>query len=98
MKLIKILASIILIYSPCISNASELLIGVAEEYSNTPDDVSARIMFSKTNGVWKVLDSQLDHEVFTNQDVIEWYLAFDGKNLGKLITGNAYHSKYPKCP
>ena len=70
-----------------VSTFSEVLLGIMEEsYLINKGTSQARILFS-TNGEnkWSVFDKdQLKEAIST--DKLSWYVAFDGRNLGKIST------------
>jgi len=85
-----------IIIFPFLARAEYILLGVVEETNQAPDSIAARVLFSKMNNQWQILNTEQSQDKLDISKVT-WTLAFDGKSLGKITTINDYELKYPDC-
>jgi len=92
----RILITALILIFPFLARAEYILLGVVEETNQAPDSIAARVLFSKMNNKWQILNTEQSQDKLDISKVT-WTLAFDGKSLGKITTINNYELKYPDC-
>ena len=81
------------------SYAEGILLGIAEDpnhSSETSLNPRVRVLFHKENDKWVALDAESKQNAL-KLERIKWTIAFDGKNLGNLVTVNDTRLEFPDC-
>lgn len=83
---ISIMFTLLILFSQW-ANAERVLVGIAEEdeFEKLNGKAVIRALFAKTEEGWAVIDSEEKFHASVPSEKI-WHLAFDGKNLGALVS------------
>jgi hypothetical protein len=81
------------------SYAEGILLGIAEDPNHSSEislNPRVRVLFYKENDKWVTLDTESKQNAL-ELERIKWTIAFDGKNLGNLVTVDDTRLEYPGC-
>ena len=98
MKILYFILLLLLLAVPYIANCNPLILAVAEEPDphDSKGPAIIRILFQKQGDAWIALNNEAIQDKL-NIKIVDWTIAFDGKNLGSITSVDDFNIKYPDC-